>query len=160
MRFHRIACLLLVSSLAACGSYFAPDINLKRKASEKEIVGTWKLTSQTRDLLKAKGFADEPSKEYTITFASDGSLQFSSIMEDAEHPVLMEGAGNWTLEHDLAQGDNIKKANDISLKIHFPKTTYWYHLFLTEENGKLLLWYWYGDPDSWEFIKYERIETK
>lgn len=34
------------------------------------------------------------------------------------------------------------------------------YLYLKELKGKLILWEWYGDPDSQEFIEYEKEESQ
>jgi len=34
------------------------------------------------------------------------------------------------------------------------------YLNLKEKNGKLILWAWYGDPDSREFIEYIKEDTE
>jgi hypothetical protein len=49
-QISRIRPVLLLATiiLAGCGRYFAPDINLPRYASEKELVGRWSILPSRR----------------------------------------------------------------------------------------------------------------
>lgn len=146
-----LICLMLNG---CCGTYFPPNRNLKRTVNETEIIGTWKLTPQSLALLQRDGFVTDPDHAYTITFNLDGSMMFASVVKDMQNGQYTQAAGQWTLEHDTNDNSNIHKTNALRFDIGR-------HLMLlnfTEQEGRLLLWNYYGDPDSWEFLEYERHE--
>ena len=68
----------------------------------------------------------------------------------------MEADGRWKLEHNTTGGSNIHKTNALSLEIKMPEMTDNRYLNFAEQDNKLILWNFYGDPDSWEFLEYER----
>lgn len=141
----------LVIGLTACGRYFTPNINLDRYATEKDIVGTWQLLPSTLQFAARDGYkAEAPVHE--IEFRADGSCVYRSITEFGQKATYLNAQGTWKLEHDTEGKGERKRKNEIKLMLNHHGLSF----YLTEENGKILLWYWWGDPDSWEFIKYEK----
>ncbi len=148
--------VLAAIALQGCGAYFAPDRNVTRKVAEAEVVGTWRLTAGSLALLQRDGFVADPTHAYTITFNVDGTLRFASVIDDFRSGRYFDVPGTWTLEHNTNGNSNVHKANALSLRIEVPGSTNNRYLNFAEENGKLQLWNYYGDPDSWEFMEYER----
>jgi hypothetical protein len=138
--------------LVACGRYFAPDINLKRYATEKEIIGRWSLTARTLALAKRDGYAAAASAQHEIVFHGNGTCDFRSITEFGQNVAYLDAHGSWKLEHDVGLPGETKRKNEVTIRIKDRAIGF----FLTEEEGRLLLWNFWGDPDSWEFIKYEK----
>jgi len=144
--------LLATTLLAACGRYFAPNINLDRYATDKEIVGRWGLVPQTLMIAKRDGYAPAASTPHEIIFHEDGTGDFRSIVGFAGKTDYRDARGSWKLEHDISTGSEKKKKNQVMIRIG----DFGIRLNLTEENSHLLLWDFWGDPDQWEFIKYGR----
>jgi len=138
--------------LVACGRYFAPDINLRRYATEKEIVGSWRLIPQTLEIAKRDGYAPAATKLHEIIFHEDGTCDFHSLTEFGSKAAYLDARGSWKLEHDTGMPSETKKKNEVSIRIKDRGIS----LYLTDEKDRLLLWNFWGDPDSWEFIKYEK----
>jgi hypothetical protein len=152
MKTSAVTILFAVVLVAGCGRYFAPDINLKRYATEKEIVGRWNLATQTLQIANRGGYAPAPGTQHEITFREDGTCDFRSITEFGQKAEYRNAHGSWKLEHDAGMQSEKKRRNQVSIRIN----DLGIRLYLTEENGRLLLWNFWGDPDSWEFIKYDR----
>ena len=66
--------------------------------------------------------------------------------------------GKWKLEHDTTGGSNIKKKNTIQIDLAIANGTHTRYLNFAKENETLVLWQFYGDPDSWEFMEYKKTE--
>ena len=139
-------------TLAGCGRYFTPNINLDRYATKEEVVGTWQLLPSTLQLATRDGYKPPKSLVHEIEFRADGTCTFKSITEWAQKATYMDACGTWKLQHDTERKGERKRKNELKLSVG-PEGLEFY---LTEEDGKVLLWYWWGDPDSWEFIKYEK----
>ena len=146
--------------LVACGSYFPPDRHVTRTIANSEIIGTWKLASDSLSLLQRDGFAAKPENKYTITFNSNGSLNFASVLEDFESGQYVKATGTWTLKHNTSVDSNIKQANALIVELQTSDGRQVRHLNFTEDDGTLRLWSTYGDPDSWEFMEYEKVDRQ
>ena len=150
MKLIIIALLVVaVSVLAGCGRYFTPNINLDRYATKEEIVGTWQMLPSTMQLAERDGYKPQ-SSIHEIEFCSDGTCSFRSITESAQKATYLDARGTWTLHHDTERKGERKRKNELKLSIGNQELGF----YLTEESRHVLLWYWWGDPDSWEFIKY------
>jgi len=141
-----------ISVLVGCGRYFTPNINLDRYATKEEIVGTWQLLPSTMQLAVRDGYKPSQPSIHEIEFRSDGTCTFKSITEWAQKATYLSEKGTWTLEHDTERKGERKRKNELKLTLGSQGLEF----YLTEESGKVLLWYWWGDPDAWEFIKYEK----
>ena len=141
--------------LAACGTYFGPDIpdiNLERYVTEGEVVGRWSLIPQTLEIAKRDGYAPAVATTHEITFREGGSCDFRSIVEFGKTATYFNTPCSWELKHDGSAFNKKKIKNTVFIQIKDRGI----QLGLTEESGRLLLWDYWGDPDSWEFIKYEK----
>jgi hypothetical protein len=143
-----LACILL---LGACG-----DRHLTRKITPVDIGGAWQMTATSRLLLQRDGYVETPGQTYTITFHPDGSLHFASVVDNTKSGTFFDCPGTWKLQHDTTIDNSVVRANVLQLELRRPKDLYLMKLSLAEENGRLRLWSFYGDPDSWEFMEYER----
>lgn len=148
--------LLCCIILGGCGNYFAPDRNVKRKVTESEIIGTWRMTPDSLTLLKRDGFRSEPAHAYTITLNADGTFRFASVVDGFHGLRYVDVKGTYVLEHDTNGNSNIHKKNVLKIMIRAEGASQDCYLNFAEEDGSLLLWSYYGDPDLWEFIEYER----
>ena len=115
------------------------------------------MTEASLKLLQRDGYTPSADQPLTITFAADGSLAFASVLEHAEGDACVQHGGKWHLRYDTEAKNVVPKANTIELEMMRPDDTFFSELSLTEHAGKLRLWDYYGDPDAWEFIEYERL---
>jgi hypothetical protein len=110
----------MTTLLAGCG---LSDRNLKETLSEKDIIGTWKLTEQSLRLLTRDKFRPNPSHSYTITFRSDGTCTFASVKDNFNDGKYLVSEGTWQLEHDTMGGSTNRKRNALRMRLH-PKPNY------------------------------------
>jgi hypothetical protein len=144
--------------IVACRGCILPDRNLERRVAQHEVVGTWEMTSETLALLERDGTTFEEGVTFTIKLDEDGSAEFASARDGFDGVAYERLSGTWTLEHDTTRGDTTKKANTLRIELVWPdaESRAVDHWYLVEVNGRLRLWQWYGDPDSWEFLEYVR----
>ena len=154
MRAHALPWLLLVLLLTGCPRpLWLPDRNLKEYLSEQDVVGQWRLTAESLDLLTHDGFKPADSHRYLIALLADGTCRFQTVMpEIGRSAIYQELTGKWKLEHDETNGANTKIKNTLSLEL----TGYSTGFAFDKKNGALILWTFYGDPDSWQFIEYKK----
>ena len=148
----RVLALFFAVTLAACGD-FAPDRNLRRHASAEEIVGTWRLLPSSLNVLKkeAQYSPVEISRPHDIVFRSDGSCHFRSADEfSPERAEYFDTEASWKLVHDPPFSDG--KRNEVQIIVGVRGIT----LNLAEVNHRLHLWQFWGDPDGWQFLEYEK----
>lgn len=147
--------LLVGALLTSCG---LPNRNLNETLSEKDVIGTWKLTQDSLRLLTRDKFRSDPSHLYTITFRLDGTCTFASVSDEFQGGTYTVVDGTWRLEHDTTGDSNLRKRNAIQMKLR-PKSDHTVERYLNFDRDKrkqLILWNYYGDPDQWEFIEYIR----
>ena len=151
---------LLLASLAlgsiACGRYFAPDRNAGELLAEIDVLGTWRLTAESLEELARGGFSGAPSHRYAIAFHAGGACDFASVLDVPPDAVYAETTCRWSLEHDATGCDSTAKKNVLLLSFPDGRRAC---LNFAREHGRLVLWDWYGDPDSWEFLEYVRAQV-
>jgi hypothetical protein len=145
---------VILLMLAGCGSYFMPDRNISDALPSTQIVGTWVLTGKSLELLKRDGYADS-GKPHQIVFHADGRCDYSSVEFGPPKSSHETRAGTWMLLQNVPESGGTK-ANEVSMTFKEPGITRGEALNIARENGALILWKFYGDPDSWEFIEYRR----
>jgi hypothetical protein len=146
--------LALCAFIVACGGYFAPDRNIRERLDESELSGAWQLTARSLELLERDGFHRNPDSRYRLTLTADGECQFESVVDDFKGGTDVRAPCTWRLEHDAADDSSIKRAN--ILRVSFRPDGRVLHFSFARQGGELILWNYYGDPDSWEFIEYSR----
>lgn len=146
--------ILLCLTLTSCGAYFAPDRNVKETLVDKDVIGTWSMSSNSLTLLVRDGFRAAATNHYFITFSADGTCSFQSVESFPGKIRHLSVSGTWKLEHDTQGDSNIKKKNAIYLKLPVEGGRYGKYLNFAREHGVLILWNYHGDPDQWEFIEY------
>ena len=149
--------------LTGCGAYLPPDRNVTDTLGEREVVGTWKMCSNSVALLIHDGFPANLTNRYTITFNADGTCRFQSVESFGNKNRFVAGNGTWKLEHDTQGDSNIKKKNALEFELRVEGQSDNEHLNeylnFTRENGALILWNYHSDPDLWEFIEYKHEPT-
>ena len=149
--------MFFVNNLA---SALTPPPDLRRYVTQEELIGVWVHTSDTeRIIARDKPSGTRPLK-FHLTLYRDGTCDFNAVYESYDSFAYRQSSGRWRLEHDTEGNSNRRKKNAIAFNIKapgFPRNMY---LNLKERDEKLILWDWYGDPDSREFIEYVKEETE
>ena len=143
--------LAFILLLASCG-YFAKDIHLKREVAAKEVIGVWRLRDESLSMARKdsiRPYSEQPDRLHEIEIRVDGTCRFRSITQMPTDYLDCEGT--WQLAHAL--NDKHVPQLDFTLK---KGGGYGFSLDFTEEEGRLVLWEYWGDPDSWEFLKYDK----
>jgi hypothetical protein len=154
--YRYFAVSLLCVLITGCGSYFAPDRNVKETLSEKDVVGSWKMSAESLVPLVRDGFRSASTNEYRIVFNPDGTCVFQSVFSFTRQHRYLAAKGSWRLEHDTTGNSNIKKKNALRIELLVEGANHLSHLNFARENGALVLWNYHGDPDQWEFVEYRR----
>jgi hypothetical protein len=146
--------VILITALAntlGCARYFAPDINLNRYVSTNELVGTWDLAPGSLKLAVRDGYVPPKDANHQITFLADGTCRFASFVPFGRRTYYVSATGTWELAHDKDfEGNSKGIKNTLDILVQSAGWT----MYFTEENGKVILWDFWGDPDQWEFTKY------
>jgi hypothetical protein len=141
--------------VSGCGSYCAPNRNIRDRIGESSVVGTWRLTEESLRNLAQDGFRRESSHRYTITFRADHTCELASVVVFTESAYIVAPC-TWRLEHDVDDGST---ANRLQIEVHSQPRLF-YSLDFAREDGVLILWEYYSDPDLWQFLEYTRSDTK
>jgi hypothetical protein len=145
--------------LAGCGED-RDKRHLARVVSPPSLLGVWEMTEASRQLLLRDGYVEVPNQSYTITFINDGTVKFASVVDDVRGGTFTNCLGRWRLDHDRTIDNETPRANVIELQLLRTSDRYFRKLALTEEDEQIRLWNFYGDPDSKEYIEYERPGAK
>ena len=156
---YKVGILILSAIMVgSCGRYFAPNRNLKEWVSESKLIGVWELTPKSLKLIEKGGYSPPPGALHTIKLKPDGLLEFRSALDWWDTARYVHQDGKWYLEHNTTGSDNVEKKNALRLELpRFEVNGIVVYLNFDETDGKLILWNYYGDPDSWEFLEYVRI---
>ena len=144
----------VLALLAGCKpAYFAKDIRLQRKVEVPEIIGTWKLRPDSLEKAKRDGqrdgFAPSSGQTYQIQVRADGTCHFSSL---TQMPLKYEDyEGTWQLNFQKHEA----RPNELYFELK-RGAGYGFTLEFTEENRHLVLLEYLGDPDDWQFLKYDK----
>ncbi|MEM6855227.1 MAG: hypothetical protein AAF593_12540 [Planctomycetota bacterium] len=149
-------CMFFTLPLGCC--FPLPDRHLERVVTDSEVVGVWRLTEESLELLTRDGFVPA-SNSYTLTFHADGSLQFDSIIDEFRGGTYRSSQGTWRLAHNTMGDSNVEKTNVIEIQLRSGQAVQHRTLNFDEEDGQLVLWNYYGDPDSLEFMEYQRLAS-
>jgi hypothetical protein len=137
-----------------------PDRNLKTYVQDQDVVGVWSLQPESLSLLTRDGFKADSSHMYQIQFQADGACSFRSVVDEFSGGTYHDAKGEWKLEHDTTGGSNIEKKNTIEMNLSLPNGRHIQYLNFDKVDGSLVLWQFYGDPDSWEFMEYKKAEQE
>jgi hypothetical protein len=148
-------CALLII-LTGCNSPLR-DRHLKEYVTENDIVDQWRLMPASLDLLARDGFKSSNNPQHRIVFHADGTCDFNTVLDDSNGLAYYEVSGKWVLEKDSKGDSNIQCKNALRMELKLPTKTYFKYLNFDRRGKQLILWSFHGDPDSWEFMEYERV---
>jgi hypothetical protein len=141
--------ILIPLVLVGC---WLPDIRLKRNVTHKEIVGVWTMTQDSFRDIKTDSDASDiqgSHKDYQIEIWEDGTVRYRSLLQMPTRTVDYRGTWQLKPQADSAKGNRLHMLLEAD-------GTYGVSLDFTEQDGKLLLWTYFGDPDSWRLEQYEK----
>ena len=121
--------------------------------ADNDVVGTWRMTTNSLALLVRDGFRPAPTNEYTLTFKADHTCFVQSVESFVEHRYV-SASGTWKLEHDTDG-----KKNALRFDLSVDGGIHIWRFGFAHEHGALILWSYHGDPDQWEFIEYRKHVT-
>jgi hypothetical protein len=138
--------------LTGCG-FIYPDLRLQRHVSPSEVVGKWTLTKDSLDDIRSEGHDQNPIKgehtDFTIEFSEDGRVVYRSLLQEPTRKV--ERLGRWEIK------PHYKNNNTSILTLVFDDDSQYHHsLEFTEADGKLVIWEYFGDPDSFRLAEYSK----
>ena len=143
---------LLTLATALC-ALVGCDRHTNRMASDSDVTGTWRLSPDSARLLESDGFIANSGQTLTISFASNGSLAFHSVLEHDGKAVYHDDNGSWELQHDVPVDNESARANCV--RVNLRALSYTFPLSVAYE-GKFKLWTYYGDPGRGTQLVYER----
>lgn len=151
--------LLIVLALLCTGCprpLWLPDRNLKEYVTEQDVVGIWSLQPESLALLTRDEFKTNSTYQYNIRFFEDGSCSFHSVIAEFQGGDYCDVKGTWELKHDITGDSNVEKKNTVRIDLLIENKAVVRYLNFDKEDGALVLWQFYGDPDSWEFLEYKK----
>jgi hypothetical protein len=145
--------ILLALLLSGCGWR---DIRLNRQVSSEEVIGIWTMTEDS--FQNISNYSDATDLEgahgdYQIEIRKDGGLRYRSVFMMQTRAVDYQGT--WKLNPRI----DMPGANELEIQVE-ANGGHGLSLDFTEEDGRLLLWTYFGDPDSWCLEKYEKVPNK
>ena len=159
---RQIILLLLSAVVSGCGPGAAPDRNVKETINAKDVLGSWRMSTNSLALLVGDGFRPGPTNQYTIDFKADGSCIFQSVESFPSQHRYVSARGTWKLAHDTGGDSNIKKKNTLRLALLVNGEEHIQYLNFARESGVLILWNvftpWndHAEPAPWPYIEYRR----
>jgi hypothetical protein len=153
----RIATLITIMMLTIQRSaYCTPDINPGRYIEGEEIVGTWSLIPHALDLTKRNGYSAAEGTPQDINLWVNGNCHFSSVIRADGKIEYLDASGSWRLSHDTDYSNPSKSKNEIRIRLPDRNIVF----YLKEEDGRLLLWNFWGDPSRVELLEYEKLGSR
>jgi hypothetical protein len=150
--------LLLALLVSGCGSYCTPNRHVRDRLDESVLLGTWRLTEESLKLAVKEGLRRDASQRYTITFNADHTCGWDSVLE-FDGIEYEKAPCSWKLEHDVDLSGR-KVANFLDFVIQRRNARFSTGSNFAREDGVLILWEYYSDPDLWEFLEYKKAGSK
>lgn len=148
MRYLSLLTISLI--LISCGRYFPPDRNIKRGVSKSELIGVWELNADSLAHLVRDGYVVDPNVKYQIVFREDGTMSYDSTYSESYNIKNIKADGRYFISRN---DDGVTK---LGINLLFDGMENGHTISIAEEDGRLVLWTVYGDPDMWEFIEYTK----
>jgi hypothetical protein len=166
--FFGVATFLIVCGCGIMSLIFdLPERYIQRDVKPEEIIGTWSVTAESESDINdfAKTFPDWgvsiPWK--TIAIDADGTctvqLEISWLGTENTLPSDVLSNNMVSCTWNLTEGDNMSGNTSPVIEFDFEYPDNYsmrYYLYIFEENEKLILWNFIGDPDDFrpqDFVK-------
>lgn len=155
--------LLIVFSQFGCRYFNTSPVDgvlikhVKEEPSLDDVIGEWEVDNISYNLVKNNGYEEA---EIRLVFNKDGTFEafnypsFMNVFKKIEERKLYNLKGKWNLIEDQ-KNENWKlnivfDSNDLYERVYSDT----YDLFL--KKGKLIIWFFIGDPDSGEYFLFEK----
>jgi hypothetical protein len=151
-RHLTFAVVALAASLqVACFPDYFPRHKAK-DVTDSEVSGTWQLRPASAE--KFLAYPVSAGTKSTAEFSSDGHCSLSSLVYNGD---LYSGEGTWKLAADDDRGGSRFSVLEILLPSSSGGRPDIFTFYFAREHKRLILWEYIGDPDSREYIEYERM---
>jgi len=133
-------------------------------ASKSEIVGVWNVTDNSVERLKVAGHTEYiNNQDHRIEFFEDGTCKISTYMRPLWRPGSTEQKESYISAEDRTWEITIKDGSPAVNTTHKTviinergkttnsKSSY---LYISRIDGRIVLWYYIGDPDSKKYIEF------
>ncbi len=122
------------------------DIRLRREVANAEVIGTWTLREESLKLVLSGGVKQVGDAPCGLEVRADGSCRYRSFHF---YPTRIEDLeGRWTIRPTPGE----KQIYELSISTK--KSVF--GVSVGEENGRLFLWEYLGDPDEGAYLKYDK----
>jgi hypothetical protein len=148
-------CGILFGLLCLMGS--AADLRLHRLVAPAEAVGNWDLSEYSVAMTtKDSGLGPyHPAKDavHRLEIHADGSCRYRSLFPWPKAHYV-DCTGTWKVRPDTIT----KNVSQLELSLEIDRG-YGMALEFGEKDGRLFIWEYWGDPDSGEILRYNRLEN-
>lgn len=136
----------------SCLPDYFPRRQIKERVFEEQVTGRWHLTGKSVAMLNRHQI-NVQSGASTADLSADGRCLLHDF---AYGDLLISGTGTWKVEHDVAEGGGSFKKNELQIDVTSDKKPGLCFFNFSREHKHLIFWQYYTDPDSREYIEYER----
>jgi len=150
----RICTLALLAVLGILWFAASSDDGVDRDPiREEELYGTWSLNRSTLD----RGFGTAilkiekaESADHTIEIRKDGTCTYSTLTFFDPGGIYVRAEGTWSLKKDP------KAPVGESWYVEFDLREHRAHFYLKRNNGRIVMYDFFDDPDLEQFVEFER----
>jgi hypothetical protein len=127
----------------------------------EELVGTWKIDENSVKLLKEDNLlklAKTSREDHMFILRSDNTCYYRSYSGFSQYGRYISSEGTWKIvysELDIYEGPS-----PVAVSIELEPTDSNFvslELMLKRENGKLVMWKFFSDPDRYRFINFHKV---
>jgi len=152
--------LLGICGLIGCGRFIpfpdGPGTRITEVPPQSELIGTWRLTTNSINQLKRLGFKGDLSNHtHTVRLSAEGKCEVNAYGSYSVgfEPSYISGPGTWRTATET-NGWSHYVAVHVRLPDQNPSRSL--SFCLARDEGKLVLWWFMTDPDDriyYEFAK-------
>jgi hypothetical protein len=151
-RHFAFAAVVIAATLqAAC----FPDYLPRRKAkdiADSQVIGTWQMRAASAE--KFLAYPAPAGTKSAVEFASDGRCWLRNFVNNGD---LFSGEGTWKLAGENDRGGSRYSVLEIDLPSSNGGRSHVFRFYFARGQQGLILWQYIGDPDSREYVEYERV---
>ena len=149
-----VSTTLLLLLIGSC--QWSENRHITRKVAAAEVAGHWVATPFAMESLRYAGHREHlnPS-DHQIEIRADGTCTFQSVLN-----IDLNGSGGdalYTREMESCRWRllDFTKHSEIWIGLDQHDTGQTYYSF-AEEEGRLFMWRYAGDPDAWKYMEFTR----
>lgn len=119
----------------------------------RELVGAWEATPFAMKSLKETGHSKHLNvSDHFLHVRPDSSCRIKSVLNIAlfkpdEDPHYVDGECTWSIKNDGHEYLDIKMKSEDSYRGKY---------YFDQEDGRLVLWQYATDPDSWKYMEFKK----